>query len=1105
MMTGRDRNTGRSRGRRILSTALGAVAAIAIGAGAIVAAPPTERAEAAIASQFTPGNIISDALFYNADGMSAAQVQTFLNAQVPSCIAGYTCLKNYTETTASRAADAYCKGAYTGVANQSAAAIIAAVGRACGINPQVLLVLLQKEQGLVTSRSPSAGAYRAATGFGCPDTAPCDAAYYGFSNQVWRAARQFQIYRVLPNNFNHKAGRVNAVRFHPNAACGTSAVYIENQATAGLYNYTPYQPNGPAMNNLYGTGDGCSSYGNRNFWRIFTDWFGSPNGFGTLLRTANDPTIYLATNTEKYPVRTSELFNLLQALGPYYITTQQYMDTLTTRYDATNLLRNQDDGFIYLAGGGQKNKFPSCELIVDYGFSGDCGTYVNVTQGQLYKFATGPDVTPFALSSTGIIYHVDDGKKRALHAMSQLDEIAAGGSTAYTPIAQATLDLIPTGPDVLIPGSVLSTPGSTTSYVSNGGTTVIKVDSPNVYAELGLGKAKPDSILPAGLAAMTVAPSALSLNLLCGSTEYMGGGGSVWKLPARSGLPTTSLTTDACATLTAGATSVSGSIFLLSPTGLVYHVTAGKKRLMATMAQVGAINGSAPLSLIPATTATLDAISSAPDLLAPATLVRSANVTTVFLVDGDRKIRVDAMSTVAEFGLTAVKTVSVESLDAYPTATAPLGFAVTCGVDTYLAGGGKLWKVPTAGGLPTTALDSTTCAALPKSATTVTGAVFLIAPNGYVYSVSGGQKKFMKTMAEVNALNGSKPLVFIPLSAAALDSIPSAPEVLPVTSLVKSASSPSIAFVDGTNSRIPIESFDVAAEFGVTTYSTASDATLANYPATTATLTTAVTCGSATYIAGGGKLYPSTTTGGLRTTPLATATCAAVPKATTSISGALFVLAPNGFVYHVIGGKKQFMSSMAQVNQINGTAPLVLVPAKQGTLDLIPTVPEVVPAASLVKTPNVNTVYFVNGTTNKIPITSFAVAAQYGVTSYSTVSDATAASYPTSGTSLSIAATCGGTPFIAGSGRLYAVPNTGGLPVSSLDSATCAALPRASETVTGAVFLLHPNGNVYTLSNGTKQFVTSMAKVYQLNGSNPLVFIPSDATVLAALPTGPNI
>lgn len=34
------------------------------------------------------------------------------------------------------------------------------------------------------------------------------------------------------------------------------------------------------MSNLYGTGDSCSAYGNRNFWRMYTDWFGSATGGG---------------------------------------------------------------------------------------------------------------------------------------------------------------------------------------------------------------------------------------------------------------------------------------------------------------------------------------------------------------------------------------------------------------------------------------------------------------------------------------------------------------------------------------------------------------------------------------------------------------------------------------------------------------------------------------------------------------------------------------------------------------------------------------------------------------------------------------------------------
>ena len=89
------------------------------------------------------------------------------------------------------------------------------------------------------------------------------------------AARQFQRYVAPGNTFRYKAGQVNAIQWHPNANCGASEVYIVNNATAALYNYTPYRPNQAALNNLGGTGDACSSYGNRNFWKFFTDWFGS--------------------------------------------------------------------------------------------------------------------------------------------------------------------------------------------------------------------------------------------------------------------------------------------------------------------------------------------------------------------------------------------------------------------------------------------------------------------------------------------------------------------------------------------------------------------------------------------------------------------------------------------------------------------------------------------------------------------------------------------------------------------------------------------------------------------------------------------------------------
>jgi len=236
---------------------------------------------AADLSQFRPGNIVSDAVFYNGSTMSEAQIQAFLNSKVTACRSGYVCLKDKTDLTRAIGADAMCN-AYNGGGVESAARIIFKVAQACGINPQALIVMLQKEQGLVTDTYPYDSQYRIAMGQGCPDTAACDSRYFGFFNQVHGAAWQLKRYANPPGTSNYftwyAPGKTWNVRYHPNIDCGSSPVYIENKATAALYYYTPYQPNAAALRAGYGTGDGCSSYGNRNFYQYFTDWFGSTQG-----------------------------------------------------------------------------------------------------------------------------------------------------------------------------------------------------------------------------------------------------------------------------------------------------------------------------------------------------------------------------------------------------------------------------------------------------------------------------------------------------------------------------------------------------------------------------------------------------------------------------------------------------------------------------------------------------------------------------------------------------------------------------------------------------------------------------------------------------------
>ena len=253
------------------------IAAALLGAAALVGAAPDQASAATTGSlsgsQFIAGDIIDDSQFFTKTAMTQAQIQAFLSGQVPSC-SNSSCLSVVRLTTTSKAADKYCN-AYQGAANETGASMIYKVQVACGISAKVILATLQKEQGLVTSKAPTTSMIAHAMGFLCPDTAPCDSGAAGLFSQVYGAARQFQIYRLNPSYFNFHAGQTASILYSPTAACGRKTVYIQNAATAALYNYTPYTPNAAALANLRGVGDSCSAYGNRNFWVDYNSWFGS--------------------------------------------------------------------------------------------------------------------------------------------------------------------------------------------------------------------------------------------------------------------------------------------------------------------------------------------------------------------------------------------------------------------------------------------------------------------------------------------------------------------------------------------------------------------------------------------------------------------------------------------------------------------------------------------------------------------------------------------------------------------------------------------------------------------------------------------------------------
>lgn len=253
----------------------------------VVNAGSEQSAEAVDYSGFRAGRIISDDQFFNGAAMNEAQIQSFLEQKVPYCPPGRQCLRDYRQATTSRGADEAC-AAYRSAGTETAAQIIAKVSVACGISPKVVLVMLEKEQTLVTrtDTTSSSWAWKASMGYACPDSGPggsanCDSQYYGFFNQVYNGVRQLKRYGISSTFSWFPVGRTSQIQYHPNTGCGTKPVYIENKATAALYYYTPYTPNDAALAAGYGTGNSCSSYGNRNFYGFYSDWFGDPNAMLT--------------------------------------------------------------------------------------------------------------------------------------------------------------------------------------------------------------------------------------------------------------------------------------------------------------------------------------------------------------------------------------------------------------------------------------------------------------------------------------------------------------------------------------------------------------------------------------------------------------------------------------------------------------------------------------------------------------------------------------------------------------------------------------------------------------------------------------------------------
>lgn len=371
------------------------------------------------AAGWDPGNIIDDVVFTNTTSMDVNSIQNFLNSKVPVCDTNhartssgndsgppYTCLKDYREN------------------GKSSAQIIYDVAHKYQINPQVLIVLLQKEQALVTDTWPWAIQYKTATGYGCPDTAPCDSQYYGLTNQLDWAAKMFRsILNASPDWYTPYVMGNNFIQYNPQGSCGGTNVFIKNRTTQALYNYTPYQPNPEALAAGYGSAPPCGAYGNRNFWLYFNDWFGSTQAAGKWLRKDPSGQVWLIAEGElPNGTYTKKKFKLTSwdtivayslqyepvvPVSYEYLT--QYLDdgTLSTRAISKNYSQ------IQFVNNGKRYFIDSAQTCDAYGF--DCFN-TNVTKTipgteLLERVPGAAKAVPPVMSYKGVVYKLQSGQK----------------------------------------------------------------------------------------------------------------------------------------------------------------------------------------------------------------------------------------------------------------------------------------------------------------------------------------------------------------------------------------------------------------------------------------------------------------------------------------------------------------------------------------------------------------------------------------------------------------------------------------------------------------------------------------------------------------------
>ncbi|MDB5178143.1 MAG: hypothetical protein JWN01_86 [Patescibacteria group bacterium] len=709
-------------------------------------------------------NVIEDPVFLNKNTMSAQDIQNFLNAKVPVCDTGhqgglaqypppYTCLKDYTDPTTGK----------------KAAQLIYDEAQAVGLNPQVILVTLQKEQSLVTDTWPYPSQYRSAMGYGCPESqAVCDAQYYGFYNQIHLGARLLRAgaARNCGDNATLPGWSIDA-RWHigNSPAVDGVATHLESCATGALYNYTPHRPD-----SAYTSRGGAYYYGNYNFINYFTSWFG-PTRLA-LAKSADQPQIYLTLGTRKIVIPSIQMMAVWGFIGKNVsIVDQSYLDGLTSDGTLTTLAK-KDNGSstIYMIDGGRHFSVPSGQACTDWAFScGDSNVVKNVSANVIESLSYAGDL-PTMFSNDGV-FKPEAGKKRPVFNQSALDVLGGWG---HVQLMGSLNTSQPVGTVVMVNDTVVKFTPSQAIYLFDQDQ-LHAFNSPEMLGAWAAGGRAVGDAPDSFATGLTVGAPFAAIASDGGGGKWLVNQGGRYSLGGREG----DWPVGSAVGFAQGALSrlpVRGlSPVLHSPSGAIFTATGGKRYGFPTFDDFFGLGNR--LDMIGEVSAQTEALLTYGGAhLVGGRVYKVAGSDAIYVNNGAGSLQIATLGDLGAYRLPAERAITVDATTAarYPSAGA-LGPLFKSGDGTvYLATGSR--NRLSAGTISAYGLST---GSLPTLIDLITNRIpqgrdltqFIKGSSGAIYYVSGGQRHYVDTQAKLNSLGGGGNVMDVPDSLLNLVSI----------------------------------------------------------------------------------------------------------------------------------------------------------------------------------------------------------------------------------------------------------------------------------------------------------------------------------------------